>query len=72
VSTMTVDFEKVQEAVAELQKNPPSADDVTNDPKAFLSKYGVEIDDDMHNLIKSKLSGTKEAVQAGIVHIDVG
>jgi hypothetical protein len=73
MSTITVDFDKVQKAVETLTANPPTKEEVAGDPKAFLAKYGVEIDDDMHNLIKSQLSGSeKGAVQAAIVHIDAG
>jgi hypothetical protein len=74
MSTLTVDFEKVQRAVEDLKKNPPGKDEIMKDPKAFLAKHGVTIDDAMHNMIKTRLGGAQNtaSMQAGIVHIDVG
>ena len=74
MGTMTVDYDKVQKAVETLKANPPDKDEVAGDPRAFLAKYGVVIDDDMYNLIKSQMSGSKElgAAQAAIIHIDSG
>jgi hypothetical protein len=72
MSTLTVDFEKVQRAVEELKNNPPGKDEIMKDPKGFLAKHGVTIDDAMQNLIKSRLSSAAaQAAQASIVHIDV-
>jgi hypothetical protein len=71
MSTLTVDFEKVQRAVETLKKNPPTKEEVMRDPKAFLAKHGVEIDDAMQTMIKSRLTGAAGA-QAAIVHIDAG
>ena len=72
MSTVTVDFEKVQQAVEDLRRNPPNKNEILLDPKAFLAKYGVTIDDAMQQLIKSRLAATAErAAQAGIVHVDI-
>ncbi len=71
MSTITIDYEKVKKAVDSLQSSPPSKDDVMKDPKGFLARYGVEIDDGMQDLIKSHLKGLG-GTQAAIIHVDGG
>jgi hypothetical protein len=74
MSTFTVDFEKAQRAVEELQKNPPSKDEITKDLKGFLAKHGITMDDAMHNMIKTRLGAAQNtaSLQAAVIHIDAG
>lgn len=72
-NNITIDHAKAQQAAAALKANPPKAEDIIKDPKAFLASQGVHISDDLEALIKSKgaLKESSAPKQAGTVHIDV-
>jgi len=68
---ITIDMDKVKQAVIDLKAKPPTAHEVTADPKAFLAKHGVEITDEIHARITSVLGARAAGAQQGsIFHID--
>jgi hypothetical protein len=68
---ITADLAKAKAAASQL-KGSVTAADVEKDPKAFLARLGVEVDDQTASMIKKGLSArTKSsATPAMIVHID--
>ena len=70
MSFMEVDYGRVMDAAESLRADPPTEDEVRDDPRALLEKFGVSIDEEMNASIKQKLQA-KGAVQALLIHIDV-
>lgn len=82
MGTITIDMNKLQkyhnspDAAADAA---PTEDELRSDPKSALARFGVEIDDEMHDSIKQKLDahsaakgGLQSEVQAGAIHVDIG
>ena len=68
---MTIDMDKVKQAVIDLKAHPPTEQEVTADPRAFLAKHGIHITDDIHARITSALAARAAGTQqAAILHID--
>lgn len=73
MAKITVDTDvlrRLKESADEVKQYGLTEDDVSADPKSALSRFGVEIDDEMHESIKQKLSAKGEA-QASAVHVDI-
>lgn len=68
---MSVDMDKVKQAVIDLKAHPPTEQEVAADPRAFLARHGVQITDDIHARITSALAARAAGTQqAAILHID--
>jgi len=70
--SIAIDLEKVKQSAKSLKAAPPAHGEIVGDPKGFLAKHGVEIDEALNTLLKSKLAGAPvSAAQASAIHIDV-
>lgn len=71
--SMTLDKEKMRAAAKQLQKSPDVVAELEHDPKEFLARFGVNVDDATSKSITKRLSGVKASggKPAGIVHIDI-
>jgi len=68
---ITADLSKARQIANGMRSNAPSATEVEADPKAFLHKFGVEVDDETASLIKRRLSKRlASSVQAAVIHLD--
>ncbi len=61
---------RLKESPDEVKQSGLAEDDVRSDPRSALARFGVEIDDEMNESLKQKLSA-KGAAQAGSIHIDL-
>jgi hypothetical protein len=72
MSVIEIDTDKVKASAKSLSSNPPTKADVEADPQAFLAKFGVKIDSDFSEEIRSKLAWVRGGgVQGSAVHIDI-
>ncbi|WP_237478089.1 hypothetical protein [Lichenibacterium dinghuense] len=68
----TIDLERVRKATAQIKASPPASDDALNDPKAFLARQGIPIDDAIATMIASRRGTITAPRQASAIHIDIG
>lgn len=61
---------QLKESPDRVKEYSLAEDDVRADPKGALARFGVEIDDEMNESMRQKLSA-KGAVQASALHIDL-
>ncbi len=71
VLSFNLDKSKLQSAAAALKNEPSVIGALEADPKAFLARFGVGIDDATAAAIKGRLSGKQQAKPASVVHIDI-
>lgn len=71
MAVVKIDYDKVKQAAQALKQNPPTEAEILKDPKAFLAKQGVEIDDDLNTLIQSRLAAKSAGAQPSAIHIDI-
>ena len=70
--SITADLKKVREAATKLKAHAPSAADIEADPKGYLAKLGVEIDDQTAAAVKARFAKRSATPSpAAIIHIDV-
>jgi hypothetical protein len=72
VVALKFDQSKAKDAAKELRSDPAMLGQLKEDPKAFLAKFGLDVDDNTADLIKKRLSAEPKegVVQNSIVHID--
>lgn len=71
MADVSIDQTKLKATLDSLKANPPTEAEIAADPKAFLAKHGVIIDDQLSNTIKSRFAAKAAGtLQASIVHID--
>jgi len=68
---LTLDDSRIQAAAAELKNSPDVVGELSADPKAFMERFGVAIDDAAAAAIRERLAGAGEAKAATVIHIDL-
>jgi|GEM_PF-1078204 len=68
---MNLDEARIKAAAADLKNSPDVIGDLAKDPKAFMNRFGVEIDDATAAALKQRLSGAAAGAAAGVIHIDL-
>ncbi|PVX29361.1 hypothetical protein DD559_08550 [Sphingomonas pokkalii] len=71
MSVIEIDTDKVKASAASFKANPPAKSEVAADPQAFLAKFGVTIDSEFSEQIRSRLASVEGgAAQSASVHVD--
>jgi hypothetical protein len=70
--SLNLDKTKLHAAATALKSEKADVlNSLSADPKAFLARFGVGIDDGTAHAIKRRVAGKNQAAPASVVHIDV-
>jgi hypothetical protein len=68
---LNLDEARMKAAATELKDSPDVVSELSTDPKAFMQRFGVAIDDAAATAIRDRLASAGEAKAASVVHIDL-
>jgi hypothetical protein len=66
------DTDRLRTMGEQVISNPGMLDDLANNPKSFLSQFGLDIDDETARAIQMQTQREKQpSLPAGSVHVDL-
>jgi hypothetical protein len=73
---INTDLNTLKAAAERIKSDPKQVEQFKSDPSAFLSRFGIELDQDTLSRVQSHLSARQTAAaagaaQAGLIHVDI-